>query len=877
MSSMSSASVASPYAALPLCLPPPLLTLVLQCLPLSQKCTECTRLCRAFPRLDSAHFIFDAIDLQPHVMAALVASPSLLDLLSSIPCVLLQDTDRAAAARQAQAQQSRVRHQPSKQPWFPRAQRVALTGMIEHTPFELLHSMLVPQPQSPNTPTEAATALSLPPPPPPASVRLPWIHTLRLSVVEQSEPMEHTAASLQPLALLPLLRTVVIDELEGGLDYAAFRFLCSLPLDHLDLHGVHVTPAAPHAADAVGSKHEASAEQPPVTDTWRVLRLPTFDPAVWLTDAMLNALLEPYVGRASSSAGLRYISLVTPQPTPAFRRLAAVRSLQSLDMRLQPRLGVPNDSGALPVSPFFSPPAWVCTSAAWPVVALPSLPHLRHLRLRNNLPARSDAPPNAGGDGRVTLVTPYIDLLTAYSRQLRVLSLSRLYPWDRREGLWEALGRCSQLRVFELNGSLGARVEECNPPVLQPQLPCLPHLHTLRFRVPVHTLDILKVVKACPALQDYRQTGPFPLPLDVLREMGGLCKHLRRLECAVEAEDCEASATATVAQLQSASTPSSLSNSHSGVLFPRLTSLIIHAERRPSVPSLSPPVHPQAATMPAAPAVAVFPFAQAPIVAGLAQPPSGGSMQPASSQSASISTPAPSASSPPTFTPAVPVQPERTLHQKTATSGATPRLSDFTVYELAAVIGHSPVRYLDAPGVPLLSVRRFATLTQLRALRCQQSHLQHAQPSPVYIPADNLMPRVLQRYFVAQATPPQPSTCEQTDKALLTSDLIDDERPVADWQLDEDARGTAWAPSCQRFVSERRFDSGMDGREAFMAAVREMAEAGCEREDGEDEVAVGQKRRGTEEPVTQPVRKRAVADGAVAKEAEEAVNECNGV
>ena len=830
----STSSMEAGCPPLPLCLPASLLTLVLHCLPLTHKFTQCSHLCRCFPRLDSAHFTFDAIDLQPHIMSALLASPPLRLLLANISCVMLHDAHRAIAQRQAQS--SRVHHEASKQPWFPRAQRVSMTGMIERSPFALLHSLLVPQPPSPS------------------ALRLPLIHTLRLSVIEQiGEPMEHTAVSLQPLALVPQLRTLVIDELEGGMDYSAFRFICSLPLSHLDLHGVHVTPTTVISTGVVREGEAEVTEGLPVTDTWCVLRLPTFDPAVWLTDAMLDTLLQPYLGR-ENAAGLRYISLETPQPGPVFSRLAAVRTLQSLDVRMQPRMGVPTYSGALPVAPLLSPSISPSSSNARSSLS-PSLPNLRHLRIRNSLPARSDVRHFVAPEHRVTPALPYAQLLTAYSRQLRVLILSRHYPWDYRANVLEAVAQCSQLRVFEFNASLGTRVDECDPPSSQVQLPALPHLHTLRLRVPIHPLDVLMIVTACSrTLEDYRQTGPFPLPLGVVRAIGVQCRQLRRLECPIEADDATTPSGSVHHQLLSL--PWSLSTTTP--LFPRLVSLTVHVERRASTPTLSPTasaVHQQALPLPAVPAIVVFPLTQPPPVAGPSLPqPVVSALFPLSSSSA--------ASAPFTSPGPAPIQmqPERgPWSEAIAHTANPPQLSDRAACDLGAILANAPVRYLDAAGVPLLSVHHFASLTQLRALRCQQSHVQHAEPSHVYVPADGVMPRQLHRYFLTQPAQSQPATRDQMDKMLLTSDLIDDDRPVADWQLEEDARGSSYAPSCQRFVRERRFKGEMDGREAFMEAVRGMAE-GRQGSEGVDRTSAGTRRRFVTESAERAARKRTAVD-----------------
>jgi len=855
---MSSSSVDQPRSPLPLCLPASLLALVLQHLPLSQKLTECTRLCHSFPRLESAHFTFDAIDLQPHVMATLAASPPLLHLLGNITCIMLNDAHRAIVQRQPQPppqssppQSSRVHHTPSKPAWFPRAQRVSMTGMVERSPFALLHSMLVPQP-----PPASHASLSSPLP----SVRLPFIHTLRLSVIEQlGEPMEHTVASLQPLTLLPFLRTLVIDELEGGMDYAAFRFLCSLPLTHLDLHGVDIAPTSSSASSSVAPGDDAVSERLPVTDTWCVVRLPTFDPAVWLTEAMLDTLLEPYLGRDQAAEGLRYISLETPQPASVFSRLAAVRTLQSIDLRLQPRMGVPMDSGALPVAPFLSP-SNSPPSHMRPSLSLPSLPNLRHLRIRNNLPARNDLPHVTAYESRVTPALPYVQLLTAYSQQLRVLSMSRLLPFDSRIGILEALGQCLQLRVFELNGSLGTRVDECDPPLLQlqMQLPTLPHLHTLRLRVPIHPLDALMLVEASSGtLEDYRQTGPFPLPLDVVRAIGSQCGRLRRFECPVEADDAATPITSAV----HSPSPLSPSSSASVPLFPRLVSLIVHAERPVFKQYPTPlPVPQHTFPLPALPAVVVLPFTPISSVLRRSASVPLTTAPPTVPFPSHVVAPAPLVSFPSMSPPVIHSLPERIVSTApTAHHADPPQLSDRTVSELAAIFAHSPVRYLDASGVPLLSVHRFAPLTRLRALRCQQSHVQHTQPSHVYVPANNLLPQPLHRYFLAQPTPPQPSTRDAMDKALLTSDLIDDERPVADWQLDEDARGTTWAPSCQRFVRERQFEGETNGREAFMAAVRDMAQA-TYGTDGMDDKLTGKRKRPAAENAAHLAQKRPAVD-----------------
>ena len=811
----------TPCPPLPLCLPAPLLTVVLQYLPLTHKLTACSQLCRSFPRLEPAHFSFDGIDLQPRVMLALAASPPLLRLLANLACVQLHDAERSAVQRQ-----SRVLHHPSKQAWFPRAQRVAMTGMVESSPFALLHSMLVPQPP-PTSPTASHWLPSSPPPPLPL-VRLPLLHTLRLNVVQQrcSEPREHTLASMQPLALLPLLRTLVVDELEGGMDYAAFRFVCSLPLSHLDLHGVHVTPTATPVEEAA----EAAAERLPVTDTWRVLRLATFDPKVWSIDVMLDTLLQPYMGQvvcaaapeAAACAGLQYISLETPQPGLAFSRLAAVRTLRSLDVRLQPRRRVPSDSGALPVAPFLLPSDRATTATSPHLLrSLPALRYLRHLRIRNNLPAQSGAPHVPSHESRVTPALPYMQLLTAYSEQLRVLVLSRLFPWDHRLGVLEAVGQCSQLRVFEMHGSLGTRVDERDPPSSQRELPRLPHLHTLRLRIPAHPSDVLMLVTACSgALEDYRQTGPYPLPLTVVRAIGMQCPRLRRLECPIEAEDTS-TAVPSAARLLPAS-PSLLSS------FPCLISLIVHAERRLPQRSSAPvpsAAHKQLASLFVVPAAPLAPATQLSPVDGASLSLVHSAEQSTFPTTSSLI----SASAAAALSSASPLDPVRPEHvsegQATTTNADSPRLSEPTMRELAALLAHSPLRYLDAAGAPLLSMHRFASLSQLRSVRCQQSHVPLSQPSHVYVPADSLLPRSLHRYFVAQPAPPQPATRDQMDKMLLTAELIDDERPVADWQLDDEAHGTAWAPACQRFVRERRFEAGMDGREAFMAAVREMAEA----------------------------------------------------
>ena len=113
------------------------------------------------------------------------------------------------------------------------------------------------------------------------------------------------------------------------MDYATFRYLCSLPLTRLGLW--HQRVVAPPAAKL----RKLQAQMPPVTGSWQWLTLSTLEKGSKAADDdCVEAVLDDYgsqeklrLAPAASDTGLQYLALraaSTPPLSPACRRWRGV-------------------------------------------------------------------------------------------------------------------------------------------------------------------------------------------------------------------------------------------------------------------------------------------------------------------------------------------------------------------------------------------------------------------------------------------------------------------------------------------------------------------------------------------------------------------------
>ena len=870
----SSASSTDRCQPLPLRFPANILTLVLQCLPLTQKFNVLTRICRSFPPLTPTDAIYDTIVLSPDLVAALYASAHLRHLLSSVRGVLLRDDDDSLPD-DMQSQQSHHTHY-SQQPWmtspvlfrglvsellagFSRVQCLSLTKLFDPVPRNLLDALLLSSPPLSQWEAHVETDdndCDLPASPsasPSGVVRFPFLHTLRLTIAAISDrpsTMEmaahSTVVTLLPLSLLPHLRTLVLEEPYTGIDYSALRFLCSLPLTHLDLSRTAVRPTVVQAevqAEAVARAdiETAAAAVLPVTRTWKILRLPAIGLGVWPSVAtMFDKLLHPYMDRGAAD-GLEYIALATTHPQEALIYVRALQSLRSLEFVLYSARDRQME-GSVDYSPLLTPQL--------------ALPNLRHLRLEDKM----RQPFTAG-----TSALSYALLLASYSHQLRVLKISQLSALDNSGLLLCAIAQCAQLRVcaLELNISVAIIVDDDpQPQPLLQNLPILPNLHTLRLHLSLHHTDVLVMVQTCSGtLQDLSiRVGSSSMPFSALRAIGLMCPLLRRLDCPLPvsvdgvdicgADECDEKSACVplFPSLVSLSMRNGIVEEMTGLghrnprswpwwttAYSHPTAVMVPAVRRQlalapkrSLPALSllppPPLrtpqllataqgwvpapHVQPALIPGVTLTAAAAAGNAQYSHRLAQPGAG-------------AVPHPSA-----LTASFAMQQARMARLMNP-----PPPTSNTVQRMVDLVRDAPLAYFRLPDAPISTLHLLTPLTQLQALTWHGSMRSFRHPQQYHAATGEQqeeagMPEPLRQYFIPRThscfTQQQPASIDEMHRALVTDELIDDEQPVRDWQLAQEARQESRASQFCFFIPDRVFDGGMNGREAFMAACREL-------------------------------------------------------
>ena len=885
---MSSAADIDRDLPLPLRLPTTVLNLVLQCLTITQKFSHLTHICHRFQPLTPLDLVHDSILLSPPLIDALTASPALRLLLAGVRGLLLRDGDGDDEdERKGEAVPSSIFASQAPERWetpvllpdrlskllqsFSRVQCLSLTRLVDPVPLKLLDALLLEttSAQSNSTQQQVDMVDAAPmPAPSPAVMRFPFLHTLRLTV---SSYMHHptavgvhrNAATFRPLSLLPSLRTLVFEESLPGIDYNAMRYLCSLPLTHLDLSQVTVRPTVTLATAMEVTpvdSDERDAALLPITSTWRLVRLPTTSSAVWPSEVvMLDTVLKQYVDRIAAG-GLEFLTLSTNQPHEALTRLASIRSLHSLELLLHraPNRGVPAAAAAAAAvgesfdfAPLYSPQ--------------PLLSHLRHLRLQDHYRISRENIESG------TSATLYTGLLAAYSQQLRVLNIVQVCGWDDNALLLVAVAQCSQLRVCGLEVNLAAAFRSRDPrpdreALSHHQLPAMPHLHTLRLCLPLHTNDVLAMVQLCSATLQDLSIIHSATPLSTLRTIGLKCRQLRRLECPLSTADDEPIAVTA----RDGDEKSQSQHKSALPLFPRLVSLSVRhstglggmrgmrssrLRQQRAAPGrhaqyYAATMRPQGVPQPLAAPIQLPPLPQAAAVANVqavqavqaapqaaAAPAGANVIQPLrmvqmGAQLGFGIAPPPQPAMP---QPAVgrvqrAVAMARTGPFRTMMQPQPP--SNESILSLVFLLLESPLQYIELEGT-LKQLQFLAPLARLQAiswprpLRIPHPEQQQQQEQQTAAETEEAAIALLQPYFI----PPthsryqtQPASPDHVQALMVMDEVVDDEQPVRAWQLENEARQKSQGNSSFGFFErDRVFEGGMNGREAFMAACRAIA------------------------------------------------------
>ena len=260
-------------------LPPPLLALVLQFIPLPDKLTQFPRLHRAFPPLTPPAFNYDSFTLCTPARTAWRSSPRLQRLLSTVRAVLytvdtFTNSDESNAA-EFEHDNDFVSLLPPAAPSlhsFPliRQAVLRLPGADVQQTQDVMRTLF----ESDDVVDAAATP------------RTPYalLHSLRLAVnciCSRDVPLQ--LPFVRPLLSLPSLHTLALSKCAADdsppaiLDWPAFRQLLTLPLTHLDLSGAWVS--VPSAWD-VEAEEAALVDRGTgqISSTWKALMWPRIRP-----------------------------------------------------------------------------------------------------------------------------------------------------------------------------------------------------------------------------------------------------------------------------------------------------------------------------------------------------------------------------------------------------------------------------------------------------------------------------------------------------------------------------------------------------------------------------------------------------------------------
>ena len=464
-------------------LPPPLLLLIAQYLPLPEKLLQLSRLCRLYPPLSPLCFAFDTVAWTPGLISRLTASPTppLLSLLQPVPLALFVDEPGPPLAGLCHLLSPSASTPRSPFPDL-RAVRLAFPRLGSHGDLPLLTADLSP-----------VVGLS----------HCPHLTALHLSLFSSVDV--DLSPFLSPLLRFAALRALTVN---ANLPSHHLLLLLSLPLHSLDLLSSVIFLSAPPPLPF-----------PPATSL-RTFLLPS------LLDERLTApLLSAQWQRAMLSP---LISLDEVGRKPALERLAVPRidvsNLPYIPLlhRLQTlQLSVPHeeeDNGA-EVLDLYS----VLTSSPLP---------LRHLQLHHAaLGAYRVLPWSAA------LFTALPPLVCAYAGQLLSLVLLHSFRYsdvvdplpgvEIAQAMTSALLQCRSLRRLRVTDWW---LSSSAPASAWPS-PVFPHLEALQLDVVkgVDEATLAVLLDASPHLQELRFNTACIVPYDILPWIGDRCHQLRTL------------------------------------------------------------------------------------------------------------------------------------------------------------------------------------------------------------------------------------------------------------------------------------------------------------------------------------------------------------
>ena len=321
-----------------LSLPPSLLTLAQQCLSLEDKLAQLSHISRSFPPLTPASFACDCIVMTPTLRAMWQSSPRVQLLLSGVRSVQFQNMD--------------VVHRPettNRLGWAAMTVDVH-SGCYNEEEYSWLSS---PCPRSFPVVQQLAlrmytrlgdlgedTLAAVFAVPQASYPDLRNLHLdLRLSDDYNTPELQLLRAPVfTPLLSLPTLHTLRLTEFHRMrradiLHWTAFRFLLTLPLTHLDLSNLTVDISVTAQRFLTGEESGDAASRP-FTSTLKVLKLPTIVTAESSRAKVLAVLLQQHSERGSGTreGALEHVRVQTVSTQEEVACLARLSTVQSLEL-----------------------------------------------------------------------------------------------------------------------------------------------------------------------------------------------------------------------------------------------------------------------------------------------------------------------------------------------------------------------------------------------------------------------------------------------------------------------------------------------------------------------------------------------------------------